>query len=149
MFHMVFAHLQSSSWTFLLFLLFIILRGQELWIKKENHLTKRTKWLQSHSLAFWHPEVLYPKPKTPLLLPVFGLSSKVSKRVFIFFHLKSELNSIFCLIGVRALSSTLNRQKDRSMAVTTLVSSHAVLVGAQPHHSLTLCPPLPLNALRI
>ena len=125
MFHMVFGHLRSSSWTFLLFLLFIIFRGQESWIKKENHLTKWAKWLQFHSLAFWHPEVIYPKPKTPHLLPVLGLSSKVVKTCFVlfcFFHLKSELSSIFGLIGVRALSSTLNRQTDKTVAVTTLFS---------------------------
>ena len=84
-FHMVFGHLQSSSWTFLLFLLFIILRGQESWIKKENRLTKWAKCLQFHLLAFWHPEVIYPKPKHHVSFLSLVCPQKLSKRVFGFF----------------------------------------------------------------
>ena len=88
---------------------------------RKNHLTKWTKWLQFHSLAFWHPEVIYLKPKTPHLLPVLGLSSNAVKACFFFFfHLKNEFNSIFGLIGVRALSSTLKRQTDKTMPITIL-----------------------------
>lgn len=95
--------------------------------KRAIHLSKWANWLHFTHWPFPSLRQSIHAKYIPNCLSALVLPSNVSKHVslclcgFCFFHQKSELNSIFCLIGVRALSETMylltyykkaNRQND-------------------------------------
>ena len=111
---------------------------------KSHELRKRTIWPSEPndcSFTHWLFDTLRshtPSQKHRISFLSLVCPQTLSRRVFFFFHLKNEFNSIFDLIGVRALSSTLKRQTDKTMPVTIPFSCHTVLVGAQLHRQLNI-----------